>query len=294
MRYALAILLMFGAFLQAQDMSQVTIKTVKINDHLHMLVGDGGNIGVCSGGDGVFMIDDQFAPLTEKIQAAIKAISDQPVKFVVNTHYHFDHTGGNENFGKTGSIIVAHENVRKRLSKEQFMKDFDMTVPAATKVALPSITFTRDMAFHLNGEEMRILHVSGAHTDGDAIVHFPKSNVVHMGDTFFNGLYPYIDVHSGGSVAGMIRVADEVLAWIDEDTQIIPGHGPLGKQADLMAFRDVLTKIQANVKALVDQGKTLEEVIAAKPTAAFDDPWGKAFLSPEKFTGIVYNSVTKK
>jgi cyclase len=281
-----------AAFAQ-QDFSQVEIQTQKLADTVYMMTGAGGNIGLSVGEDAVFVIDDQFAPLTPKIQAAIAKITDKPVKFVLNTHWHFDHTGGNENFGKGGALIIAHENVRKRLSVEGLIEFLGMKTQPEPKAALPVITFTRDLTFHINGDEVFAHHVARAHTDGDAIVQFRKSNVIHMGDTFFNKLYPFIDTSSGGSVAGVLAAADLVLRLADDDTKIIPGHGPLATKADLEAYREMLATVSARVRQFVRQGRTLEQVIAAKPTAKYDEVWGKGFLPPEKFVAMLYGNLKR-
>ena len=271
----------------AQNFDKTEIKTEKLSVTTYMLIGAGGNLGVSIGDDAVFVIDDQYAPMTAKITAAIKALTDKPVKFVLNTHWHGDHTGGNENFGKAGSLIVAHENVRKRMSTDQFIALFKSQVPAAPKVALPVVTFTKDITFHLNGDEIFAFHVPNAHTDGDAIVHFKSSNVVHMGDIFFNGLYPFIDTSSGGTPDGVIAAADRVLALADEKTRIIPGHGPLSSKADLKAYRDMLSTVNDRVKAMMKDGKKTAEILAAQPSAEFDERWGKAFISPGRFVEML-------
>jgi cyclase len=273
-----------------QDFSKVEIKAEKVADGLWMLTGSGGNIGVSAGPDGVFLVDDQYAPLTEKIKAAVKAISDRPIRFVLNTHWHGDHVGGNENLGKDGVVIVAHDNVRNRMSKEQFIRMFNSKVPASPAVALPLVTFAESLSFHLNGEDVDAIHVPPAHTDGDAIVFFRKANVVHAGDTLFNGMYPFIDISSGGSVDGMIRAAERVLEVGDAATKVIPGHGPLATKADVRAFRDMLAASRDAVKPLVAAGKTLDEVKAAKPTAALDEKWGKGFMKPEVWATVLFYS----
>jgi glyoxylase-like metal-dependent hydrolase (beta-lactamase superfamily II) len=281
------------AALAQQDLSQVEIQTQKLADTVYMMTGAGGNLGLSVGEDAVFLIDDQFAPLTPRIQAAIAKITDKPVKFVLNTHWHFDHTGGNENLGGAGALIIAHENVRKRLSAEGLIEFFGMKTKPEPKVALPVITFTRDLTFHINGDELFAHHVARAHTDGDAIIQFKKSNVIHMGDTFFNRLYPFIDTSSGGTVGGVIAAADLVLRLADDDTKIIPGHGPLGNKADLEAYREMLATVSARVRGLVRQGRTLEQVVAAKPTAKYDEVWGKGFLPPEKFVAMLYGNLKR-
>jgi cyclase len=277
-----------------RDFSKVEVKAEKLADGVHALFGAGGNLAVASGPESVFLVDDQYAPLTPKIQAAVAAISDKPIRFVVNTHWHGDHTGGNENLGGAGALIVAHDNVRRRMSTEQFIAAFGEKVPASPLAALPVVTFGDDVTFHLNGEEIHCFHVPPAHTDGDSIVSFRRANVIHMGDLFFNGMYPFIDLSSGGSLDGMIGAADRILAVADDKTQIIPGHGPMARKADLQAFRDMLAGTRDRVTALVSEGKTLVQVQAAKPTATYDEKWGKGFIKPEPFVAIVYESVGGK
>jgi glyoxylase-like metal-dependent hydrolase (beta-lactamase superfamily II) len=279
-----------------QDFSKVEVTATKLAEGVHVLFGEGGNIGVSSGKDGVLLIDDQYAPLTPKIRAAVSSISDQPIRFVLNTHWHGDHSGGNENLGGAGALIVAHENVRRRMSVEQFLEAFGQKVPPAKAAALPVVTYTESVSFHINGDDLECVHVPPAHTDGDSVVRFRKANVLHMGDLFFNGLYPFIDASTGGSLEGMIRAADRILGEVDDSTQIIPGHGPMAKKADLKAFRDMLAGVRDKMKPLIAAGKTLAEVQAAKPTQAFDPIWGKGFLTPEQFVAVAYASMggTKK
>jgi glyoxylase-like metal-dependent hydrolase (beta-lactamase superfamily II) len=266
-----------------QNFDKVEIKTEKLSPTTYVLFGAGGNIGVSAGEDALFIIDDQYAPMNPKIVAALKQISDKPVKFVLNTHWHGDHTGGNESMGKAGGLIVAHDNVRKRMSSEQFIALFKSQVPASPKAALPVVTFSSDLTFHINGDEVYGFHVPKAHSDGDTIVHFRKSNVIHMGDTFFNGFYPFIDGSSGGTPEGVIAAADRVLAIVDDNTKIIPGHGPVSNKADLKIYRDMLSTISTRVKAAVKEGKKVDEIRAANPTAEFDEKWGKGFISPRGF-----------
>ena len=278
----------------AQNPEEMTITPIKLTDNIYMLMGQGGNIGVCFGDDGTFVIDDQFAPLTEKILAAIGELTDQPVRFVINTHWHGDHTGGNENLGKAGVIIVAHENVRKRLSTDQFMKAFNREVPAAPKAALPVITFSSDIKFHLNGEEIQVFHMPNAHTDGDAVIFFANSNVLHTGDLFFNGRYPFIDTGSGGNANGVITAVEKILTLIDDETQIIPGHGPKGTKADLEKYLSVLKTMRDRVAELIKEGKSLEEIIAAQPGSEFDDTWGSGFVNPQFFLTLLFESLQEK
>ena len=279
--------LLCGTSQAQQNFDKVEIKTEKLSPTTYVLFGAGGNIGVSVGDDALFIIDDQYAPVNPKILAALKLLTDKPVKFVFNTHWHGDHTGGNEKMGNAGALIVAHDNVRKRMSTEQFIAHFKSKTPPSPKAALPVVTFSTDVTFHINGDEVFGFHVPNAHTDGDIVVQFKKSNVIHMGDTFFNGWYPFIDVSSGGSPEGVIAAADRVLALADENTKIIPGHGPVSNKADLKNYRDMLATVTGRIKALLKQGKKLDEIKAAKPSAEFDEKWGKAFISPNAFTEML-------
>ena len=277
----------------AQDFSKVSIKTTKVSKNLYMLEGKGGNIGAVAGKEGVYIIDDQFAPLYDKITAALKKLSDQPVKFVINTHWHGDHTGGNEKFGKSGSVIVAHENVRKRMSKKNFTKIFNRETPAAAKAALPVVTFPDKMSIHLNGVEAKIMHFKNAHTDGDSVIYFPSLNAFHTGDIFFNGFYPYIDVDAGGSLKGIIAAVTKILSMSNSRTKIIPGHGPLASKKDLEIYLKMLTQVNSKMAKLVKDGKTVEQIVEMKPLSSLDEKWGKGFMKPEVFTKLTYQSLKK-
>lgn len=277
-----------------QDFSKVQIQTVEVVPGVHMLVGSGGNIGVSSGGDGVLIIDDQYAPLTEKIRAAVSAISSAPIRFVVNTHWHGDHTGGNENMGGAGAVIVAHENVRRRMSKEQISEFFKRTTPASPKGALPVMTFAEDVSFHVNGDELHVFHVDPAHTDGDSIIHWKGANVFHMGDLYFSGGYPFIDLESGGSIDGVIAAAEKVLALANDGSKIIPGHGPLSTKKELTGYRDMLKTVRSRIHSQVTAGKSLDEVKASRPTKDWDDTLGKGFINGDQLTEFAYRSLSKK
>jgi glyoxylase-like metal-dependent hydrolase (beta-lactamase superfamily II) len=276
------------------DMDKVEIKAEKLAGNVWVLYGAGGNIGVCAGPDGAVLIDDEFAPLSAKIQAAVKQVSDQPVRWVVNTHWHGDHVGGNENMATAGATIVAHDRVRTRLLEGQDNKFFGRKIEPATGKTLPVVTFNDSTTLHVNGEDVLVFHVAPAHTDGDAIVWFPKANVVHMGDTFFNGLYPVIDLESGGSVDGMILATERVLPRLAAGTKVIPGHGPVTDKAGLQAYHDMLVGIRAAVASQLKVKKTLEQVVASKPTAPWDEKWGNGFIKPEVFAKVVYTDLSKK
>ncbi|HEY4646609.1 MAG TPA: MBL fold metallo-hydrolase [Steroidobacteraceae bacterium] len=286
--FALAGLLIAPLAGAQQDFSKVVIESQKVAEGVYMLTGAGGNMGASIGEDGVILIDDQFAELTPRIQEALTKLSPKPVRFVINTHWHFDHTGGNENLGKAGSIIVAHDNVRRRMSVASFNRFFNRETPASPRVALPVLTFDNNVTFHFNGDEIFVFHIANAHTDGDSLILFRNANVLHAGDIFFNGIYPFIDAGSGGSIDGMIAAADQVLPMLKPDTKVVPGHGPLGTATDLKAFRDMLIALRDNVAKLIREGKTLEEAIAATPTKDLDPVWGDGFLKPEQVVQMVY------
>ncbi len=271
----------------------VEIETIPVADGVYMLVGSGGNIGLSVGDDGAFLVDDQWAPLSEKIMAAIAAVTDADVKFLVNTHFHDDHTGGNEAFGASGAVIVAHENVRARMSTDQFREIFNQPFPARPAGALPIVTFSDEMTFHWNGDTIRAIHVAPAHTDGDTILQFQNANVIHMGDTFFNGFYPFIDVGSGGDINGIIAGGYRALAIANEDTDIIPGHGPLADVAGLAVWLEMLKVTRVSMQSLIDRGMSEDEAVAARPTAEFDGQYGGGFMNPENFNRLLYQSLSR-
>lgn len=275
------------------NMDSVRIQTIPAGPGVYMLLGSGGNIALAVGDDYAFLVDDQFAPLTARILAAVAAVTTKPVKFLVNTHWHGDHSGGNENIANAGVIIVAHDNVRTRMSAEHFNATLNSRTPASPKGALPVVTFGETVAFYNGGETIHVVHVPPSHTDGDAIVHFTRANTLHMGDLFFNGRYPFVDLSSGGSFEGVINAVNVSLAYVNETTKVIPGHGAMATRADLVLYRDVMVKIRDRVAALIKQGKTKEQVLAAKPLAEWDATWGTGFMDPVRFLGIVYDSMKK-
>jgi cyclase len=281
---------------QEKDFSKVEIKVTKVSGNIYMLEGEGGNIAASVGEDGIVIVDDQFAPLAEKIQAALKnlKITDKPVRFVINTHYHGDHSGGNEPFAHGGSTVIAQDNVRKRLESAGTSGNgsgLKFDYKAAPKGALPVITFDHDVTVHLNGEDIRALHFPAGHTDGDAIIFFPKNNVVHLGDDFVRYGFPFVDVTSGGSVQGMIAAMEKVSAQLPPDVKVIPGHGQLSNLDDVREFTKMLKETSAVVQKAIDEHKTAEQMKQEKILA----PWAKwsgEFLDADKFIDTLYNSLT--
>jgi cyclase len=275
-----------------QDLSKVEVKVEKIAPGVAVLFGAGGNIGLSYGADGNIIVDDQYAPLSEKILAAIATIDPDPVRFVVNTHWHGDHTGGNEAMGRRGAVILAHSNVRTRMSSEQFIAALNDRVPASPAGALPVVTFEDGVALHLNGDTLHVVHVADAHTDGDSMVHWQKANVLHMGDTFFHKVtFPFIDLDSRGSIDGMIAAAEKGLATANDRTRIIPGHGPVATRAELAAYRDMLKDVRNKVAAGIAAKQTLDQIKAQKIVARYGMTDG--FMKPDAFVESVYKSLTK-
>jgi cyclase len=289
------LVLLLGSLLygQDQDFSKVQIKVSKVAGNVYLLEGAGGNIGASVGEDGIVVVDDQYAPLADRIQAALKGITDKPVRFVINTHYHGDHTGGNEFFQKQAPII-AHDNVRKRLEEGSSAGNggsVHLEHKPQPKGALPIITFDHDVTVHLNGEDIRALHFPAGHTDGDSVIYFPKSNVVHMGDDFVTYGFPFIDIDSGGSIDGMISGVENAIAQLPADVKIIPGHGPVSNLDDVRAYVRMLKETRATVQAGLDKKMTLEQMKEKKVL----DPWKKysgEFISEDAFLETLYNSLT--
>jgi glyoxylase-like metal-dependent hydrolase (beta-lactamase superfamily II) len=270
-----------------------TIRTEEVAPGIYMLIGQGGNIGVSTGADGTFLIDDQYAPMTPSVIAALKDLNAPAPRFVLNTHWHGDHTGGNENLGKAGAVLVAHEQVRARMSVDQFNKFLENATPASPLAALPVITFNDAITFYLNGDEIHGAFVPHAHTDGDAFVHFRKANVIHTGDVFFR-FYPFIDSSSGGSLTGLIAAIDRILAIADDKTRIIPGHGPLANRADLVEYREMLMITSGRIRDLMKAGRTADEIVAAAPNADYDQKWAWRFITPERYTRMVYELLDRE
>lgn len=288
---SLALLLATPALAQLQPPA-TEIRAQAVAPGLWVLYGNGGNIGVSAGDDGVLLVDDQFAPLVPAIEAAVKQLNPGPVRFVLNTHWHHDHTGGNEALAGKGALVIAHDGVRRRLSSDSFNEFLQRATPAAAPGAWPIVTFSEEMSFHINGEELRVIHVPNAHTDGDAIVHFRNANALHLGDLYFNGLYPFIDVDSGGSWSGLLAAIEHILEITDADTRFIPGHGPLATRADLQAYRDMLATTGNRMRQLILDGKSLEEISASAPFADYDETWHWSFITRERYVRMLHRAIT--
>lgn len=287
--FAVAVMQSAGAFAASSD--ETKFQSTELAPGFFMLQGKGGNLALSTGKDGAFLIDDDYADMSAPLAATLAEHSDKPLRFVVNTHWHFDHTGGNVELGKRGATIIAHENVRKRMSSEQFIKAFNKKVPPTPAAGLPVVTFSDGVMLHLNGHDIEVSHLPPAHTDGDAVVYFRDLDVLHTGDIYFNGFYPFIDAGSGGSITGMIAAADRLLELAGKETRIIPGHGPLSDRQALKDYRDMLATVEQRLVTLEKAGKTREEIIAAKPTRDLDAEWGDGLFGGDQWVGIVYDGL---
>lgn len=285
--------LSFFTSLAAAQEAPPPIEAVQVAPGVHVLYGQGGNIGVSTGSDGMFLIDDQYANMTDKVVDALAKISPDQPRFVLNTHWHHDHTGGNENLAAKGSVIVAHDRVRERMSAENVNEFLKRTTPPSPAGALPVVTFSDSLSLHVNGDELRGIHVQAAHTDGDVFIHFRKANVIHTGDLVFAGMYPFIDIDSGGSVEGVIAAVDRMLALANEGTRVIPGHGKVTDRAGLESYRQLLAVTSGRMRELVEAGKTLDEVLAAKPFADYDGQLAWAFITVERYIQILYRDAVR-
>ena len=289
----LIVSLLFAVSASAQtDFSKVQMKATKVAGNVYMLEGAGGNIGVSVGDDGLLIVDDQFAPLADKIRAALKGIADKKLHFILNTHWHGDHTGGNVAFGPEATII-AHDNVRKRLATEQKSTVFNSTTPPSPKEALPVITFDQTLTVHFNGEEIRAIHYPKGHTDGDSVIFFSTSNVVHLGDDFFAGRFPFVDLESGGSVEGLVKNIGELIAKIPADAKLIPGHGPISTLEDLKSYHRMLQQTTEIVRGKIKAGKTLDQIKSEGLPAEWA-PWGTGFIKTDRWVETIYKSLTAK
>ena len=287
----IATLLFFIAFstcIYSQNFDSVEIKATKLTESIYMLEGSGGNIGALVGNDGIIIIDDQFAPLTEKIKTALSKISNKPVRFVINTHFHGDHAGGNENFGGQGAIIVAHDNARKRLSVDYLFEALKQTQKATSYEGLPKVTFADSVTFHLNGETVHVFYAKNAHTDGDVIIHFKGSNIFHTGDVFVRYGFPFIDLGAGGSIDGMIKAVEKLITVTNDQSKIIPGHGAMSTKKDLIDYKNMLVIVRNRVADGMKQGKTLQQIADSDPLKGYVAVFDKYF-----FVESIYNSLKK-
>lgn len=295
--FCLIFLAIFGIFSVAssQDFSKVEIKTVKLTENVYMLVGAGGNIGLSVGEDGVLLIDSQFSQIKEKIKTAITELNQGPVRFLLNTNWHYDHSLGNEAWAQEGAVIITHKNTRERMLSEWTAPELDpdLKIPPFPKAALPVITITESMTMYFNGDKVEVTHFPHAHSDGDLAFYFTKANVIHTGDLYFSGGFPFINITSGGSIDGMIQSADSVIKMINNETKVIPGHGPLSNRAKLQAYRDMLAKAKERIDKLIKSGKTLEETIAAKPTEGLYSG-GESSFPADAFIKVVYMELSKQ
>lgn len=267
------------------------ITTQDLGGGFYMLLGPGGNIGVSVGDDGVFVIDDKFARFSDQIIGQIRAITDMPIRYVINTHYHGDHSGANAEMKDTGAVIVAHENVRKRMGMSFENKVFGRTVQATDAKLWPDVTYSENATFHFNSQTVHAIHTPGAHTDGDSILYFEEANILHMGDNFFLGMFPYIDVDGGGSLAGMIAAHEKALELVNDDSKIIPGHGPLAVKSDLIKAQDMLKIIEKRVKQQIDEGATLENILAKDILADYAEY--ASFIDKDNMVKIAYRSISQ-
>ncbi len=290
-----AILIVFAAAPSAAQDAEISFKSTEVAPGIFMLEGQGGftggNLGLLVGDDGVVLIDDGLEPLADKTLAAVAEITRDPVDFVINTHLHGDHIGGNEAFHRAGATIISQDNTRLRLAEQDQTGSDDHT--ATSKEALPQITFSHSMTFHLNGHEAFVFHVPAAHTDGDAIIFIRDANVLHTGDVMFNGMFPFIDLDSGGSVAGYIAAQEDMLSLAGPETRIIPGHGPIADKDDLQASRDMLVDARDRVQGLINDGRSEDEVVAANPLEAYHDEWNWQFITTERMTRTLFRGLTQ-
>jgi cyclase len=286
------------ALAQESDPSKVKLVVSEVARGISMIEGvdgfAGGNVGVSVGSDGVFIIDDELEQMSPKLLSALGKLSRAPVRFVINTHWHGDHAGGNAAFGKAGAVILAHDNVRQRLSAAELVDQAKQKVAAKPGAGLPIVTFAADVTLHLNGDAVHVFHVPPAHTDGDVVVHFTKANVIHTGDLFLSRGYPFVDLNSGGDFEGFIGAADQILALTNKETRIIPGHGQVVGRAELEAWRNTLDQVRQRVLALIAQGKTIEQAVAAKPTADLDEKAGANFITPDRIVEAAYKSLSAR
>ena len=281
--------------LEPIDASHLEINTTKLSVEMYLIYGSGGNVILSIGDDGVILVDDQYAPVTERIKSVIANLTDKPIKFVINTHLHPDHTGGNEKLGEGGAIIISHDNVRKRLNSDQFFEFINQTIPALSEKGLPIITFSKNMTLYQNDEEIKITYLGSGHTDGDSTVFFTNNNIIHVGDDFSDRSYPFMDISSGGSVDGLISSLQNILLMINKETKVVGGHSGISNQTKVKAYLDMLIDIRNNINEKIQKGKSLAEIIQTKPTSKYDAIYyDHSFIKPNDLVKNIYISLNER
>jgi glyoxylase-like metal-dependent hydrolase (beta-lactamase superfamily II) len=291
---ALSVLVAFSGALIAQETEAPKVTTTRLADGLFMLGGAGGNSVACLGPSGVLLVDTGFNEMVEPLLAEVEALGDKPVQVVVNTHWHLDHVTGNQTLARSGVLVTAHENVRLHMSSDQNLAIIDRDVPASPPETLPSMTFEKELRLHWGDEDVSLLHLPSAHSDGDTVVRFASANVIHAGDIFFNCGYPFIDISHGGTIDGLIAAVERILELSDDSTRIVPGHGPLAKRGDLETYRGMLRHFRSAIAREVAAGKDLPAILEVPPTGELDAKWGGVYFSPPQFTELVFRTLPRK
>ena len=300
---AYSLLLVFGSFILFISSSNfpfaiashLELNTTKLTDNMYVIHGSGGNVILSIGNDGIILVDDQYAPVTEKMKSVIANITNKPIKFVINTHWHPDHVGGNEKLGEAGAIIISHDNVRKRLSNDQFFELINQTIPALSKKGLPIITFSDNMTFYQNNDEIRISYLDNGHTDGDSAVYFTQNNVIHVGDDFSDRAYPFMDLSTGGSIDGLISSLQSIISMIDNDTKVVAGHSGISNQTKVKDYVGMLIEVRSVISNMIKEGKTLGEIIQSRPTSQYDTTYQDySFIKPKDFVTNLYESLKSR
>ncbi len=300
---AYSLLLVVGSFILLISSSNFPItfathlelNTTRLTENMYVIHGSGGNVILSIGNDGIILVDDQYAPVTEKMMSLIANITNKPITFVINTHWHPDHVGGNERLGEAGAVIVSHENVRKRLNQDQFFEMINQTIPALSKKGLPIITFSDNMTFYQNNDEIRISYLDNGHTDGDSAVYFTQNNVIHVGDDFSDEAYPFMDLSTGGSIDGLISSLKSIISIINNDTKVVAGHSGISNQTKVKDYANMLIDVRSLISSMIKEGKSLDEIIQSKPTAQYDTTYRDySFIKPKDFVTNIYESLKSR